>query len=167
VPRALDDLWPLGDAPIRHRVNVVLSSCAIAVVVLALGLAAGHARSWYVTGYPDRAAAAVAQVSSRDPSTRVFANEAFADWLLWKIPSLSGRVAFDARFELMTREQLVDIVRFRQQRTANRLGIAKGYRVFVLDPAAEKPAVRAIRREPGARTLFRDSHVVVLLRGAG
>jgi hypothetical protein len=33
-----------------------------------------------------------------------------ADWLLWERPELAGRVAYDVRFELLTRAQLARVV---------------------------------------------------------
>jgi hypothetical protein len=164
VPRALDEVWPLGTAPLRRRVNLVLTAAAAAVVVGSFAVAAARPREWYVTGYPERAAAVVSAAANDDPSLRVFANEEFADWLLWKVPVLSGRIAFDARFELMSSEQLYAVVRFRQRSSANRLAAAAGYRMLVLDAGSEKPAIRAVLREPGSRVLYRDSHVAVLLR---
>jgi hypothetical protein len=163
VPRALDDLWPTGDAPIRERLNIALSSAAIAVTVIALASVAGRAGSWYVTGYPEKAADAVSAVADREPATRVFASEEFADWVLWKVPSLSGRVAFDARFELLTADQLRNVVRFRQRYSADRLAPARGYSLLVLSPATDGRAIRALRRG-GAEVLFRNPHVVVLQR---
>jgi hypothetical protein len=165
VPRALDDVWPESSAPLRRRLNIALSISAIGVVVVALAVAAGRPQSWYVSLYPDRAAASVSRASTQDPSVRVFANEEFADWLLWKVPSLAGRVAFDARFELLTPEQLREVVRFRVRNSANRLAPASGYGLLVLDPQTERPAVRALLKDPRAKTLFRDSHVIVISRG--
>jgi hypothetical protein len=166
VPRALDDVWPVVIAPLRRRVNIGLSSSAVAVLVGSLAVAAAHSPAWYAKDYPQGAAAAVSRAANGDRSLRVFANEAFADWLLWKVPALAGRVAFDARFELMNTEELHAVARFRQPNAANRLAPASGYRLIVLDPASEKPAIRAVLREPGARTLYRDSHVAVLLRNS-
>jgi hypothetical protein len=164
VPRALDDVWPIGDAPIRRRVNVGLSLAALVALIATLAIAAGRPSTWYSRDYPERAATSVSEAADGHPSLRVFANEQFTDWLLWKVPSLSGRVAFDARFELMTGEQLRSIVRFRQRISADRLATVSGYRLLVLDPATEKPAIRAVLSEAGTVVLYRDSHVAVLLR---
>ena len=39
---------------------------------------------------------------------QVFANGAFSDWLLLKEPSLRGRIAYDARFEVLPDGRLAD-----------------------------------------------------------
>jgi hypothetical protein len=70
----------------------------------------------------------------------------------------------DARFELLTNEQLRALAHLRSQSSSDWLAPADGYRLLVLEPG--EPAVRAVLRESGTRQLFRDSHVVVLLRSA-
>jgi hypothetical protein len=164
VPRALDEVWPVADAPIRRRVNILLSGSALVVIAASLAIAAGRAQSWYASAFPERAADAVARAADADPSLRVFANEEFADWLLWKVPRLSGRVAYDARFELMTRKQLQDVVRFRQRGFADQLAPAAGYTVLVLDPTVDGAAIHALRRQPGTTVLYRDPDVAVFRR---
>jgi hypothetical protein len=162
APRALDAVWPVAESPLRRRVNVGLSLVALAL--LALSLVSAGARARASDAYPERAAAAVASAADRDPSLRVFANEAFADWLLWRVPALKGRVAFDARFELLSDPELRAIARFRHRETPGWRVAARGYRLLVLDPSSEQGAIRSIRREPGTRALFRNDRIVVLLR---
>jgi hypothetical protein len=164
VPRALDAVWPVAEAPIRRRANTALSLAAIAACVLAVGAAALHSAPSYAHEYPAAAASKVAAVAAADPKAEVFANEAFADWLLWKVPSLAGRVAFDARFELLTAPQLRAIARFREQSSQDWRAPATGYRVLVLDPSTERPAIRDLLADSGTRRLYQDSHVAVLLR---
>ena len=166
APRALDALWPARQEPIRKRQNVALSIAATAVVVGAFAAAAVHPSGYYNKSYPDRAAAEVARATAKDPSIRVFSNEAFADWLLWRLPNLSGRVAFDARFELLTAEQLHAIAEFRRRTAAPSLAVTAGYRLLALDPHTEKPAIAAALSEPGARSLYRNADIAVILKGA-
>jgi hypothetical protein len=166
VPRALDGVWPLGQAPLRRRVNLALSLFALGIIVAAFGVAAARPARWYVRGFPRGAVDAVAGATARDPSLRVFSNEGYSDWLLWKLPSLSGRVAFDARFELLTSGQLRAISHFRNQSSADWLASASGYRLLVLDPRHEEPAVRVVLDEPGTKQLYRDAGVAVLLRSS-
>jgi hypothetical protein len=164
VPRALDEVWPLGDAPLRRRVNVAVSLGALAVVVGSLAIAAGRPQGSYVRDYPAEAAKAIAGIAAGDPSVRVFANERFADWVLWKTPSLEGHVAFDARFELLAPAQLRTIARLRARVLPNGLAPTKGYRVLVLDPVDDRAALRAAQLEKGTVTLYRDPNVYVMLR---
>jgi len=163
VPRALDGTWPVVEAPVRERVNLVISSVAAAAVVIAFAVAASHPAASYARGYPDEGANAVAAYVKGHPEARVFANEAFADWLLWKVPALSGRIAFDARFELLNSRQLHAIADFRRMESP-RLDAAADYGVVVLDSRLEKRAISTLAAEPGVRSLYRDRAVAVLVR---
>ena len=163
VPRALDAVWPVVDAPVRERVNVMISSAAVGAVVIAFALAVSHPAASYARGYPDEGATAVAAYVKGHPQARVFANEAFADWLLWKAPALSGRVAFDARFELLNSRQLHAIADFRRTESPQ-LHAAAGYGVLVLDSRLEKRAISMLSAEPGVSSLYRDGDVTVLTR---
>jgi hypothetical protein len=164
VPRALDDVWPAGAAPFRRRVNLTLALVALLAVIVGVGATAARPARWFTPEYPVRAADSVAAATARDPSLRVFANEKFADWLIWKHPRLAGRVAFDARFELLSSRQLYAIGHFRDQSSAHWLDAARGYGLLVLDPQHEPGAISQVLRERGTRRLYRDKHVAVLLR---
>jgi predicted RNA-binding protein associated with RNAse of E/G family len=80
------------------------------------------------------------------------------------VPGLRGRVAFDARFVLLSIEQLQAISRFRNQSSPDWIASADGYRLLVLDPRDEEAAVTAVLKERGTRELYRDHRIAVLLR---
>ena len=65
--------------------------------------------SWFVSEWPEPRVAAVRE-ATRDPSARVWATDGTADWLLWRIPDLRGRIAYDVRFELYDEPTLDRIV---------------------------------------------------------
>ena len=96
----------------------------------------------------------------------MYADERFADWLLWRLPQLRGRVAYDASFELLSSTQLQAIGVFKSESGADWSRVAGGYRLLVLDSSATA-LVRALAREPGTRRLFESDGVVVLLRPVG
>jgi hypothetical protein len=64
---------------------------------------------------------------------RVFANAASADWLLWELPSLRGRVAYDVRFELLKSSQFNRIVHWNGRGPGWR-ATAAPYALVVDDP---------------------------------
>jgi hypothetical protein len=163
VPRALDGVWKASEAPIRTRVNTLLSLGVLTLIAVSLAVAAAKPYSWYTRSYPAGALASVERATAGDPSLRVFANERYADWLLWKLPSLSGRIAFDARLELLTGDRIRSVADFR--RRSPRMAAADGFGLLVLDARRERPAIRVALRS-GARPLYRDRDVVVLLREA-
>jgi hypothetical protein len=166
VPRALDGVWPAGSSALRRRVTVALAIGSLLVLVGAFGATAAHPTGWYARDYPRGAADAVREAAAHDPTLRVFANEAYADWLLWNVPGLAGRVAFDARFELLSSRQLRSLAHFRNRSSKDWVHAADGYRLLVLDPATERPTIRDLLRQHGTIALYRDRHVAVLLRGA-
>jgi len=163
IPRALDGVWRIKPAPLRPRINQALSLGALLLIFGSFGVAASHPASWYTHTYPHSALGTVAAATAGDPSRRVFANVRYADWLLWELPSLSGRVAFDARFELLSSQQLRQVNRFRNDFDPY-LAAADGYPLLVLDTDREKVAIRLLLHETNVKRLYRDSRVTVLLR---
>src|SRR5438445_4300970 len=99
LPPAVDRL---RGAPAEEpaRLNRILSVTILATLVIAVVGVAVKSTSWFTTGFPTAAARAAS--SAAGPQGRVYASSPFADWLLWSRPGLTGRVAYDARFELLT-----------------------------------------------------------------
>ena len=108
---------------------------------------------------PGRVAAV--REAARDPNVRVWATNGTADWLLWRIPDLRGRLAYDVRFELYDEPTLDEIVQYGTRRGDWRR-LLNGYRVVVVDNAAR---LQALAAEPGASIVFRDDEIAVLERG--
>jgi hypothetical protein len=135
-------------------------------VLVGAGTATGHEER-----YPPRVAAATWQAAQRDPSSTIFAEEAYADWLLWRHPSLAGRVLFDARFELLSERQLRDIRIFKVQAGPRWRDVIGDARILVLNherrALPELPsAAEVLTREGRFRQVARDGDVVVLTRAA-
>jgi hypothetical protein len=93
----------------------------------------------------------------------VFAVNDYADWLLWIRPELTGRIALDARFELLSEAQVKRLVRF-EPRAGNWLATARGYRVFLLSRGSDRALARALVRQLPGRVVFRSPQVVVVER---
>jgi hypothetical protein len=163
LPRALDEILPTGHSPLRPRLNRALSLGAVLAVVALVGVVAARPAGWYAGDYPRAAADAVATAAARDPSLRVFSNEQYSDWLLWEVPGLTGRVAFDSRFELLRSDQLETIYRFRNESGPGWFAASRNYRLLVLDPGDEGGAVDAVLGQPRTRVLYRDRRIAVFL----
>jgi len=142
------------------RLNVAI--LAVATVALILAAAASASRSPTERYYPAAGLAAVRRAVTTDPSLRVFADERYADWLLWRLPALRGRVAYDARVELLTGVQLAAVADFKAQVGPNWKTVASGYRLLVLQGSSA--ATLQLERAPGARVLFDRNGMVVILR---
>ena len=150
-----------SERPVR-RVTRGLSS-QLSRSIGALVVAASRPASWFTRDYPTSAAHVVAAAAG--PNARVFANGAFSDWLLFKEPSLRGRIAYDARFEVLPNGRLADaaavsIGRYDSER------ILRPFDVLVLRP--EETELRGTLERAGDwRRVDAGTKVVVLRRVTG
>jgi hypothetical protein len=167
APRLLDDALPARRPPsAASRLNTVVAAAAVTVVVALLGATLARPASWFEGRYPGAAADAVARAAAADPRARIYADVAYADWLLWLHPELGGRVAYDARFELLSRRQIFAVYNFDQPVGATWPQATRGDRLLVLDRRVSSGPIRALRSQPGTRVLFSGSDAVVLERRA-
>ena len=158
LPVALDGVLTKADVE-APRVNRVISLAAIAGLAVALLVFLVRPASWFVSEWPETQVEAV-RGATRDPAVRVWATDGTADWLLWRIPDLRGRVAFDVRFELYDQPTLDRIVAY-GDRTGDWQRTLDGYRVVVVD---ERGHLEALAAEPGARVVYRDHDIAVMRR---
>jgi hypothetical protein len=163
MPRAVDAaLPPRRITSAVRRANLLLgASLALALVVCAAVLAT-RGQSWYSADYPSATADVVARAAqhSRAP---VYANERYADWLLFYEPSLRGRVAYDARLELLTPSQLARVATLRSLPTEWRHAAA-GYEVFALDLTEQAAKRELLKKRQGC--LVPASEMLVIARGS-
>ncbi len=150
----------------RPAMNLAAIGGVTLLLALVLGRTLASSTASLEPSYPEAALVAV-RAEIADPSVRVFADERFADWLLWELPGVRGRVAYDVSYELLTPAQLRRIF-FRLKRVSgpNWKQAARGYRLLVLASSATPHLVSAFGRESRARVLYRRDGVVVILRGA-
>jgi hypothetical protein len=87
----------------------------------------------------------------------VLADDLHSDWLLWKRPELTGRVAYDVRFELLREAQLAALQAFRDG--GGPRSLVAPYRVLTFESAAD-----ASRLAPGGRAVYRAPSVIVVRR---
>jgi hypothetical protein len=88
----------------------------------------------------------------------VFADLELADWLLWKIPSLRGKVAYDGRPEILTRRQFLSVVAVARHERGWREALS-GYKVLVALPPKHHRS-----RLSGWQRVYGDDSLVVLRR---
>ena len=153
-------------APLRPRLNNAL--CWAAVLALGVTTLATLLRpvSAFDRDQRPQLTGAVERTAAADPTLRVLADVRYADWLLWADPQLQGRVANDARWELLSGTQIERLQRVFSATGPDWKAGARGYRLLVLDRSASPDAVRGFLAEPGRRVLYNDSQRIVILRGA-
>jgi hypothetical protein len=142
----------------------ILAFAAVASFVAVVVVAVAREDSWYESKWPSAALSSVER-ATRPPDARAFATSRDADWLLFKIPDLRGRLAYDVRFEIYDRETFERIVRFRGEQGDDWKSIADGYGVVVLETNPETDShVPDFLDEPGARVAYANERVTVVLR---
>jgi hypothetical protein len=149
----------LRSPDLRH---VAGSALTLGLALGALIIAGSRSSSWFTRDYPPYAARVVADAAG--PNGAVFANGAFGDWLLFKAPPLRGRMAYDARFEVLPHGRLADAAAVSIGRwDAPR--ILRPFDVVVLRP--QETELRDTLGRTGAwdRTVS-DKNIVVLRRRA-
>ena len=159
LPVALDGLLTKKDIA-APKLNRIISLAALAGLAVAALAFVARPASWFVSEWPEARVAAVRE-ATRDPSARVWATDGTADWLLWRIPDLRGRLAYDVRFELYDQATLDRIVDYGARRGEWRRSL-DGYRVVVVDGRGH---LQALAAEPGARVAYRDDEIAVVERG--
>ncbi len=158
LPVALDGLLTKADVE-APKVNRVISLAALAGLVLATLAFVARPTSWFVSEWPEARVAAVRD-ATRNPAVRVWATDGTADWLLWRIPDLRGRLAYDVRFELYDTAALDRIVAYGRRQGDWKAALA-GYRVVVVDDIEH---LRPLASEAGSRLTYRDDEIVVVTR---
>jgi hypothetical protein len=165
-PSAIEEFAPDRSALHRARSRANALAAAVTLSALVALLAATFARpaSWFTEPYPQAAADAVARAADRDPGARIWSDVRFADWLLWRKPGLAGRIAFDARFEVLSRLRIAEIYNFNNVFGSSWRPATQGFRIVVLDRAISSRPLDGLLREPGARLLYAGHGLAVVER---
>lgn len=150
-----------------ERINRTVGIVGIYFVVLVVGIVAARGTGGLVRGYPAAAGDAVARAAAARPGTLVYSNEHFGDWLLFEHPELAGRVAFDARFELLDAPQLQRIFDWTNQITTGWRSATAGSGVIVLDVSDEQPITDTLEHDPALRRLYADPSIAVFASQRG
>lgn len=164
IPTPLDAAMKPNTAAARYPfLNRSLVLMSVAAVVVGLAAVTAKPSSWFTTGYPRGALAAVDRVTAQNPGVRALANEQYGDWLLLNRPGLRGHLAFDIRFELLSKSQFQAFVNARRRVEGWRATLAP-FGLFVLRKGPDSKLATALLREPGARVRFRGNGVIVISR---
>jgi hypothetical protein len=114
--------------------------------------------------YPPAALQAVAAALARDPSVKVLADDRTSDWLLYRLPQLRNRIAFDGRWEVLSQPQFALVRNFVTQAAPGVDRLTRGYRIFVVDRTWHTQLARWYATRRGLRVLYRGSRVAVYER---
>jgi hypothetical protein len=107
----------------------------------------------------------IAQVLRSDPQARVFASYDLGDWLLFRLPQLKGRLAYDGRWEILPPAQMDTLVAYLRQTGPGWERPSFGYRLVVLNAAKQGALVKTYKHRLGVRTLYLHGGIAVFDRG--
>jgi hypothetical protein len=155
-----------GRVRLRPRLNRVLAGSGMLIVVVAAVATVGRDAPSFEQPRLQRVLEVVSSTAAADPSLRLISDQKAADWLLWRDPSLRGRMAFDVRFELLSVETLRRLQRLYLAAGPAWQREARGYRLLILDSKDDPLSTKAFLTEPGRRVLYDDGRNVVILRSA-
>jgi hypothetical protein len=160
LPTTLSSQFSSGKPALRHpRLNLSLLGVSLGILLLATIAVATRPASWFERGYASRALTAVSRLAQQQPGARIYADNRYADWLLWHDPRLAGRMAYDIRFELLTTNQLQRLIDATQIPAPHQQSILNGYRVLVLQRGSGFNSRLLARR--GTHVLVGGNGVVV------
>jgi hypothetical protein len=156
---------PAGSTARLRFASGALAALSVLVVAATVATVAAKPASWFEQRYPDGALAAVQRAEATQPRVQIFASTQYSDWLLLRLPDLRGRIAYDARFELLSTYRLRQLVDVRRQVEGWQNVIAP-FGLFVLKDGAddEGSLIKGLLRQEHARVLYRGNGAVVLSR---
>jgi hypothetical protein len=158
------DSSPSPSAHVFNRMLVALSGVAL---VAAVAVTAARPTADFERDYPHAYLHAIRKAAALDPSARIVADVEDADWLLWRDPDLRGRIAFDARLELLSAARVRDVASMLGGSADSPLRGAD-YRIFALNRHPAAAMVANLEGMRGRRVLFADDrHIVMLLSARG
>ena len=158
IGRTLESRNP---APLRRGINRTISAGFVAALLLLGAYSLVRDPAWFEDSWPREPVETVRR--ELEPGDRVFAPDRFADWLLWKIPELRGRIAYDVRFELYDEEFFYRLLRYLAEDGDDWKTFADGYRIVLVDETRRSHTADFLV-EPDARALYRDEEITVITR---
>jgi hypothetical protein len=147
-----------GTARFDGRAAEVLTWAAVAATAGAIVWLAVRPSTSYAGRFPT-AVSDIVRAGASSGRERVLASDTSADWLLWRVPSLRGRIGYDVRFELLTRRQVARLVAWSRLAPGWQAATA-GYSLVVADPRH----VAALVATGKWRRLTASQHVDVAVR---
>src|SRR5262249_31391325 len=131
----------------RRGLNIAISAGLAAGVLASAAALFVRSNAWFESYWPTKAADAVR--ADLRPGGRVFAPDRFSDWILWNIPELRGRIAYDVRFELYDRAFFDRLGNYNWEE-GDWKSFADGYRIVLVDETNRSHTADFLK-EPGTR----------------
>ena len=145
----------------RRGLNTVVCILLSAAIVASAAALFFRSDAWFEDYWPNEPAQAIR--AELQPGDRVFVPDRFSDWLLWKIPELRGRIAYDVRFEIYDRAFFNRLANYNWEQGSDWKSFADGYRIVVVDETNRSHTADFLK-EPGTRVIYRGDELTVIAR---
>ena len=145
----------------RRGLNLGIAVGLTVAVLAVAGSLFLQDETWFEEYWPPEAVEAVR--TELEPDDRLFAPDRFSDWMLFKIPELRGRIAYDVRFELYDDPFYNALQDYNFETGTNWKSFAHGYRLVLVDETT-KSHTADLLAEPGARVTYRDDEITLVVR---
>jgi len=145
----------------RRGLNLGIAVGLTVAVLAVAGSLFLQDETWFEEYWPPEAVEAVR--TELEPDDRLFAPDRFSDWMLFKIPELRGRIAYDVRFELYDDAFYNALQDYNFETGTNWRSFADGYRLVLVDETT-KSHTPDFLAEPGTRATYRDDEITLIVR---
>lgn len=145
----------------RRGLNVAIATGLTVALLAVAGSLFVRDEAWFEDYWPRDAVEAVR--AELGPDDRLFAPDRFSDWMLFKIPELRGRVAYDVRFELYDDEFFDRLQDYGYETGADWKSFTDGYRIVIVDEQRRSHTAELLNEE-GAHVIYRDDDITVIAR---
>lgn len=135
----------------RAPAAALLASCAVATVLLAT-----NEPGIFTPDLSNGTVSALQRIEARDPSARLLADDVTSGPLLWHMPSLQGRIAFDPRLEVVSQAALGRYADFLLGKP-DWLEISRNYSVVVVSRSSNATLAERMSRAPGWKLDYQDA----------
>jgi hypothetical protein len=147
----------------KRQLNLAVTAGLAAALVLAAGSLFLRSETWFEDYWPRQAVEAVR--TELRPDDRIFAPDRFSDWMLFKIPELRGRTAYDIRFEVYDEEFFDRLSIYAGETGDDWKALADGYRIVIVDEK-RRSHTEDFLAEPGTRVLYENEDMTIIARPA-
>jgi hypothetical protein len=144
----------------------VASVLAVALALAGVGRLAVRSDGGYESLAPMRSLTATASYAAEHTCARVLADNLGVSALLWRYPSMAGRVAFDGRIEAYRQRDLRTWVAYQGVEGSHWQATVKPYQLLVGSSLQDSLLVSRLARLPDGVVLAREPRGIAVLNGA-
>jgi len=149
--------------PVARVIVLVAGALLLTCTVVAGATLVRTPSSAYGKWISDSAVHSTVRYAAQHPKARILADDVTGSALLWRYPSLSGRIGFDARTEIYKPAQFIGLARFVLASGPSWAAAARPYQVVAVTCSLHLALCKALPKLSGWRILsHRDDGMVAV-----